>query len=984
MRLAPTLLLSALAASYAHAAHNVPTRFQNRDIAPSRVVDTRALDLSVNARDTNVDLESRDLNDVLKGVINLCVVVPPLLLNILNLVIANAKLCLCLHGLDLYLNAQADVNLQQQAIARIKALVNADRIDLLPPNAVRVCVPGRPGINQYTCAKGYVLCNKKCILGTTCPATSSNIPRAVKQVKKITSLDEARAHCGPNFHPCGSATSPDGIECVDITSDFDSCGGCVIPPPFTVQEPRDVLPRGQECGAIRNARHVSCHNSKCVVQNCRRGYTVTAEKDGCYVRERDYRKTRRDLVASLPGPVSGAGVDPAGAASTLDPALAGQVADVVNSAGAINSAIGSASDASAIPAAVTDASNAVNTALTTTDPTQLGANVASAIDATKAAQSAVGSCGCGPDILSGLLDNLIKALGGLLAACPNGHPPTVPAPQSCLVVVATNVVCEILPSVYIAPIFVCGLGKLGELVQNIINPLGLGPQLIPSPTCLSGIAHPAPNGVPPPLSLPAAAPPPAGQTTYDPSLTQPLADVMNAAGAVNTAAGGAAVPGQVTDAANAVNTALNTADPSQLGSNVASAIDATKAAQAAIKDCGCGPDVLSGLLDGLLSALGGLLNACPDGQAPTVPAQQSCLVAIATNVVCEILPGVYVAPIVLCGLGPSLNGLVQPILNGLGLGLQAFPYPTCLAGIPHPAPGGVPPPIPVPVASPPPPVALPAPVVSAPAPPPVQSASPTTGSDPVVVAPSPPPSAITINLLGLCIKLGLAIQLGGPSCSSALATAADSALSQPLGLGGAPLYGAGGPLDVTKTLPGTDVLSGLTGGGGGGDLLGGLTGALGGVTGGGGDPLSAVTGALGGVTGGGGDPLSTVTNVLGGGGNPLGTVTDALGGVTGGGGDPLSAVTGALGGVTGGGGDPLSTVTGALGGVTGGGASGGDLLSGLGLGGLLGRQITVNLGSLPDSCDSSAVDPVTNLLGGILGAANDCGCGSHLLGLLNL
>ncbi|MDQ8920238.1 hypothetical protein RFH39_18330 [Acinetobacter baumannii] len=120
------------------------------------------------------------------------------------------------------------------------------------------------------------------------------------------------------------------------------------------------------------------------------------------------------------------------------------------------------------------------------------------------------------------------------------------------------------------------------------------------------------------------------------------------------------------------------------------------------------------------------------------------------------------------------------------------------------------------------------------------------------------------------------------------------------------------------------------------EIIGGVTGTIGGVTGGD-SPLGLVTDLLGGLTGsvGGDSPLGVVTDLLGGltgsvgGDSPLGVVTDLLGGLTGGvtGGtdNPIGIVTDIVGSLTGGvtGEGSLDVISNLLGGLTGGSLLGG-------------------------------------------------------------
>ncbi|KAL1405703.1 hypothetical protein Q8F55_007373 [Vanrija albida] len=55
------------------------------------------------------------------------------------------------------------------------------------------------------------------------------------------------------------------FECVDITSNIESCGGCV------------GEGAGQDCTAIEGASDVSCVQSKCVVSSCQRGWELSAD-----------------------------------------------------------------------------------------------------------------------------------------------------------------------------------------------------------------------------------------------------------------------------------------------------------------------------------------------------------------------------------------------------------------------------------------------------------------------------------------------------------------------------------------------------------------------------------------------------------------------------------------------------------------------------------------------------------------------------------
>lgn len=80
----------------------------------------------------------------------------------------------------------------------------------------------------------------------------------------------------------------------------------------------------------------------------------------------------------------------------------------------------------------------------------------------------------------------------------------------------------------------------------------------------------------------------------------------------------------------------------------------------------------------LYSALFGLGLANAVADPPANRASTDCLNLSLTNLVCRILPNVYVAPIMLCGLG-ALNKPVQEVLDGLGLGVSIQPPTACVA-----------------------------------------------------------------------------------------------------------------------------------------------------------------------------------------------------------------------------------------------------------------------------------------------------------------
>ncbi|KAF7313841.1 Protein kinase domain-containing protein [Mycena chlorophos] len=997
MRLAPTLLLPALAGAIARASHVVPA---HRAAENRREVTVAGLQ----ERQLLGDLGG-DLNNLLNN-INLCAVIPPSLLTILGINV-EAQLCLCIQRLGANVNA----NLRSAGFDPVDSNALLQNI-----GQVNQCSATGP-TGTVSCASGFILCSGKCVPGTACPTGPSAIPRAVKRdAKKITTLEQAQRECKTGYSVCGVA-SPEtkyDFSCVNTATDLENCGGCTFPSPWQTESQQPLsseLARGYNCGPILNAKAASCVAGQCVVEKCRRGFEVNDQRDGCVHKRRVVRRALLDINIGGPGPV----FPPPQAATSfgLGPQFAPHVAGIFHG-------IHAASAAHGCPPEVITTCNEV---LGTTDPEQLVPNVNSAIAAAQAAHN-----GCDPsqtDLIAAL-EQLLDGLLGVLSECPSGKVPTIPAAPECDDVVLTRLVCGLVSSIYVSPFFVCGLGDpLTGLLQNVVDLVGLGPFPLPPPppTCKVGCAPPlpaAPRGLLDGLLGPA---PEATSAALSPQFAPSVANVMSGLQAVSAAHG---CPSEVIDKCS---TMLATTDPTQLVPNVN---DAVSAVQAAHHSCSaCDPDLLSGLgklLDGLL----GILNECPNGAPPpTVPAPRVCDHVVLTRVVCGILPSVYVAPFVLCGLGEQLTTLVQNVLDPVGLGLlpPPPPPPTCSVGGLPPV-GWVPPtggsgsgsdtsatglPIDLSHSATP---SAPTPTPTTPSgssssygPPPDSDCDPTSDSSSIS---SPPPDSgsstsstspsNTIDLAGIMLQLSVILNGGGHEVCDGLLGAINQ-LVQGL-FPGTVLFGPGGlidigpgdipsgfdwgkilPVGVPASLPalgGSDpvgsvvdtasgasgALSGVTGTAGSLPVVGGLTGASGA-----GGPLGSVTNALGGAASGG---LPVVGGLTGGSGagSALSGVTNTLGGAASGGLPVVGSLTGgsaagAVGGLTGGS-SPVGSLTNTVGGLTGGGATG--LLGGA-LGGLRRRDAVSDLlDGLLGNCGDSLVQGVENLVRQLLGGFKTCSC----------
>ncbi|KAG8891617.1 hypothetical protein FRC01_014605 [Tulasnella sp. 417] len=106
-----------------------------------------------------------------------------------------------------------------------------------------------------------------------CPAEQGTTPTGV-----ITAPERRHLRCGAGFKKCPLYTGMGGFDCVDVKNDPEQCGGCVsidgVPRSFGGKE-------GQDCTAIPNVSVVNCVKGKCVIENCRKGFTKSKDGKSC-------------------------------------------------------------------------------------------------------------------------------------------------------------------------------------------------------------------------------------------------------------------------------------------------------------------------------------------------------------------------------------------------------------------------------------------------------------------------------------------------------------------------------------------------------------------------------------------------------------------------------------------------------------------------------------------------------------------------------
>ncbi|KAF8201173.1 hypothetical protein K438DRAFT_1758472 [Mycena galopus ATCC 62051] len=613
-----------------------------------------------------------------RDLIDVCIKIPGLVVDLLGLIGLDVDLCLCLKDLDLYLKLNLNATTGDSTLAAVNALIgDSDPQDkkcyVLPPHATRDCSNEDPC--AFTCDPGYTLSpdGTKCVCAS-CPSAAARSLRSRRA--ELSTYAEAKAYCG-KAEVCGVPNSTSDNpkkkwECVDVTTSPDSCGGCVYDHSFTEAKG----PRGFDCG-----KGGSCQNGKC----------APSVSPVAPVRVPAGHKSHRALLGGLLG-----GSDPLGG-------LLGGVGSTVT--GLVGGLTGS---------------NAVDklTGLLTggmSGPPPGGCDAPSAKNALVSINAVVGNptiatvnaligqltgleAACGGGAGGGLLDGLLSGLNDILNALPGA------SDDKCLKVS----VCELLHA------DVCGtLGAaLQNLLQSLVNSLGLNEMCpgasspppsaaassdaAPSPTP-SPAATPSPSVAAPPVATPSVSPSPSAAASSD------AVSPSSSAAASSDAASPSSSAAASSDAAPSptASSAAPSSSPSATTAGGAGDCDASSAlvsikalvgsnpiianvnvviGQLTALKTACGGGGGSGLLDGLLSGLNDILNALPGAS------DDKCLKVS----VCELLHADV------CGtLGAILQKLLQNLVDTLGLdavcpgasSLQSGPVSDASSG--SGAPGGL-------------------------------------------------------------------------------------------------------------------------------------------------------------------------------------------------------------------------------------------------------------------------------------------------------
>ncbi|KAG8742696.1 hypothetical protein FRC12_015295 [Ceratobasidium sp. 428] len=144
------------------------------------------------------------------------------------------------------------------------------------------CVPVHPTPPPPSCPPGstwnpYIQCCKPDDTPQPPPPTPSHKPRSAeeKRAHNAHKKKAKRTQAELTFCEVGHENCPikgvfsDESECVDTTSQLNSCGGCTS------------IGQGQNCLDIPNMEVSTCNVGTCEVLKCKDGYTIGPDKKSC-------------------------------------------------------------------------------------------------------------------------------------------------------------------------------------------------------------------------------------------------------------------------------------------------------------------------------------------------------------------------------------------------------------------------------------------------------------------------------------------------------------------------------------------------------------------------------------------------------------------------------------------------------------------------------------------------------------------------------
>ena len=124
----------------------------------------------------------------------------------------------------------------------------------------------QPASNQRHRARSQ----PSCAAGQSCVQPSGSYKKRDLQLRLFCPVNQTACPVGRN-----------GFECIDTTSNIESCGGCLSEG------------KGVDCGGIEGVADVNCLRGRCVVATCDRGWSVDVDRNQC---ERDFGKANKKSI----------------------------------------------------------------------------------------------------------------------------------------------------------------------------------------------------------------------------------------------------------------------------------------------------------------------------------------------------------------------------------------------------------------------------------------------------------------------------------------------------------------------------------------------------------------------------------------------------------------------------------------------------------------------------------------------------------------
>ncbi|KAH8094606.1 hypothetical protein BXZ70DRAFT_348089 [Cristinia sonorae] len=212
----------------------------------------------------------------------------------ISIVVGLVEVCLCISGIPLFVKSNsvaiAAVNIAGIASvsAELTAMINTAKGHqkcTYPDNCDPLCAKSNPcgfqcknGFSPFppskptdcVCLSPKKVCNGICGDFPSCP--SAHPKRELEMAKRYATCDKGFTACGVFGWPGMRASQ--AWECIDTTSDLESCGGCAVP--LTISSPQGI-----DCTAIPGVADVSCHAGSCMVHRCLPGYTPSHDRSFC-------------------------------------------------------------------------------------------------------------------------------------------------------------------------------------------------------------------------------------------------------------------------------------------------------------------------------------------------------------------------------------------------------------------------------------------------------------------------------------------------------------------------------------------------------------------------------------------------------------------------------------------------------------------------------------------------------------------------------